>query len=162
MAKPGPTKTPTAILKLHGSWRAKGRPDEKGLSSEMPRMPARVGRYRYAKAFWKANVPFLMELGLMTMLDPIQFTEMCIVFHRMRVAEDLIDADGNEICLKRGTNQMVTHPAVARYEANRKEFLKIADKFGCAPTARASLQLEIKNTGKKTGKEKYFGKKFGS
>lgn len=158
MGKRGPARTPTNILKMRGSWLADKRPDKDGLPSEKPRMPKRVANKRYAKAFWKHNLQMFLDMGLMTRPDSVVYEQWCIVFHKMKVVEELIDKMGGEICRERG--RVVVNPACARYDRHETTWLRLADKFGCTPSARASIQMEIKDTSGKTDTDRFFGKKF--
>ena len=154
MAKPGPQRTPTQILKLRGSWLADTRPDKEGLPTKKVKMPGRVVKHKYAKAFWKKNYQFLFDLGLMSGWAFDGFENMAIVYHWYRSAEDELDEAGKAwTCLKE-TNMI--------YRQCRTDYVKLAKGFGCTPSAQSSIQLEITKPDAPSGKDKYFGKKFGN
>jgi P27 family predicted phage terminase small subunit len=159
MGKRGPNKTPTAILKLHGSWRAKERKDYDGQPSELPdRMPTRLHGNKYAKAFWKKNLQFLHDLGMMTRSDHAAFEEICMVYSEMREAEDVIKAVGAQVCYSRSRGKRVILEEVAVRNKARSEYVRLLMQFGMTPVARAGMDIEIKDRRPKTGKDKFFQK----
>ena len=172
MAKPGPNRTPTIVLRNRGSWLADKRPDKNGPDSveSKPRCPAEVLQLKYAKAFWHKNMPKLMKFGLMTELDPLGFAPLCVMYHKYRSALYLLAAidhpaagyvGGGILVRKKHTNIIVTNPALDAFLKIHKEYYKMLREFGCTPSARGSMELEIKDSSKgNTGKERFFGTKF--
>jgi len=65
----GPPKTPTAVLKLRGSWRAKVRTGEPMLSRgiDVPKPPPSLGKA--GRKAWKAMAPMLHNSGVLTDAD---------------------------------------------------------------------------------------------
>ncbi len=75
MGKRGPKPTPTKILALRGSWRAKTRPNEPIPPAGEPAMPSWLSRS--AKATWKSVVPPLVQMGVASSVDRFALARYC-------------------------------------------------------------------------------------
>ena len=151
MGKRGPAKTPTAVLKLRGSWRGNDRPDSDAPPTVKVEMPYRVKNKRYAKAYWKENYEFLADLGLMSGGSHIVFVEMAMVYHFLRTAELMMKG------------QLMYVPAYAKtYRDHRTDYLRLCKEFGCTPSSQANIKLTVAQAKEPTGKDRFFDKKFGT
>ena len=86
--KPGKRPTPTKVLKLRGSWRAKGRADDLLFSCNRPMMP----RWLTGPAAkeWKRIVPELEKMGILAPVDSTMLAMYCTAFAEWRQADKLI------------------------------------------------------------------------
>lgn len=176
--KPGPKKTPTAILKLRGSWRGDGRPDQEPLPEYKPICPSFLSKA--AKAFWRKNLPVLMENGLMAKLYVPKYTVMCAAYGSWRTAYDAIQKSGGlpfykipdqvRVETKRdGTvietttpGKMVDHPAGRSEQKKWEQFCRALSSFGCDPAAHGSIEIKSAKPKDTTGKDRFFDNKFGN
>jgi P27 family predicted phage terminase small subunit len=67
MAKPGPAPTPTSILKLNGSWRAKTRKDEPSPPKTRPAFPRWLTTE--ARKKWRETIQHLEAMNVLTCVD---------------------------------------------------------------------------------------------
>lgn len=79
MGQRGPAPTPTKILKLRGSWRAKRNAEEPeyGQGVECPKRAS-----TNAPAVWRQLAPLLLETGVLTEADVNCFYRYCVLFSR--------------------------------------------------------------------------------
>lgn len=139
----GPKKTPTAILKLNGSWRGKVRPDA-NEQAEMPEPPSwLVGRVRDV---WMELAPLLLDKGVLTLRDRNALARYCQIWHRWRQAEEFIDAYGSTYTItkadKQGREKVVNtkaHPQARLALALSSLLEKLEADFGMNPAARADI-----------------------
>ncbi len=178
MGKRGPKKTPTAILKLRNSWRADGRPDQEPLPAFKPKCPSFLNKH--AKAFWRKNLPVLMDSGLMAELYVPKLVMLCAAYGSWRDAYDAIQKSGGlpfykipdkvqTVTKKDGTvtetrepGKMVDHPAGRSEEKKWEQFCRALSSFGCDPAAHGSIEIKSGKPKEATGKDRFFGKKFGN
>lgn len=122
VGKRGPQKTPTAQLKLHGSWRAKTRDGEPLPPDGMPECPSWVTGE--ARNTWDRLSVDLYEMGVMTKIDNFAFARYCL--YGVLWLKELSNPGRTEATLERYANQL-----------NRLE-----QSFGLTPSSRASLKTE--------------------
>jgi len=138
MGARGPKKTPTAILKLKGSWQAKHRPDVQE-QAEMPDAPAWLSGKPLAA--WKELAPVLLSKGVLTIRDANALARYCQLFVRWREAEDFMDRHSAIIPVMKGGKVIGTKPhAYARLALGLSAQLeKLEADFGMNPAARADI-----------------------
>ena len=67
MGARGPAPTPTPILALHGSWRAKSRSNEPKPPQGQPQRPSTLSKPQ--KAIWNRLCRMLDQMALLTKVD---------------------------------------------------------------------------------------------
>ncbi len=147
MGKRGPKKTPTAILKLHGSRAVESRGGEPQPPLGRPRCPSFVDQY--AKQVWKQLVPQLEEMGVLTLVDRNALIRYVQTWSRWRRAAEfinengetypLLDNEGNVKCLQQ-------YPQVSIYNKLSDSLLRLEQQFGLTPSARADLKVTKQQT----------------
>lgn len=140
----GPKKTPTAVLKMTGSWRANGRPDSQE-PAEMPPPPSWLaGR---VLEVWKELAPVLLQKGVLTVRDRNALARYCQLWHRWRQAEEFIDTYGSTYTITKtekatGKEKVVNtkaHPQARLALALNTLLEKLEADFGMNPAARADI-----------------------
>jgi P27 family predicted phage terminase small subunit len=138
MGNRGPQPTPTAKLKLSGSWLAAAREKagEPRLPTAIPDVPADVGGDRLAKRFWCETAPLLHRMGVLTAADAGVLAQYCL-----SRAELLRATRALRRCkYDRGTNERRRMSAdVAEL---RGAVLRFGAKLGLSPADRTSLRAE--------------------
>lgn len=154
MARPGPAPTPTAQLKLAGSWRAKTRKGEPKPDVEAPNCPSWLDTE--AKREWKRIVPQLTKLGLLTQIDRADLTAYCESWSAYANACRVIQAEGAIVASTRGT--LTKHPMMRIKNEERAAMLKFSQEFGLSPSARVRVGNGVVKPKKKPkGKARFFG-----
>lgn len=151
MGKRGPKKTPTATLKIRGSWRAGqrgGEPQPEGAIGPCPDWLKEFGREK-----WEEVVAILQPLGLATPADRDALTRYCHAWQDFREAIDFIEKHGPEIVTDKGN--LIPNPAVHRMQAAQNRLDRIGGKFGMTPSERADLHAAPQKT---ADKSKFFKK----
>ena len=147
MAK-GRKPVPLAILKLRGSWRAKGREDTEIRMSGKPRMPQWLSPA--AKQAWKRNVPLLSDLGIILPVDELMLALLCTAFAEWKEADALVGS----LLVKTSKGTLIQHPVVSIRNAAFERLRKMAAEFGMSPSARTGLLLTPKKN--KSSKSRFF------
>jgi P27 family predicted phage terminase small subunit len=124
----GRPRTPTAILKASGSWRAKGRADEPKAALAAPAPPKFLAGEALAE--WKRQVEELIALGVLAKLDRAALTIWCIAWR------DYAEASAGGPLKKGDTHKQ----RFLRAREARETLLKVASQFGFTPAARARLK----------------------
>ncbi len=140
MGRRGPKPTPTAMLRLRGSWRGNIRKGEP--------MPTRPGRPLQppawldatAKALWKELSGELRRCGLLTKCDRASFAGLCEAWSEYRRASDKIEQYGATMTAPSGYE--VQSPWVSIRNKAWSRFSKAASAFGLSPSARTGLQVQ--------------------
>jgi len=140
MGRRGPARTPTKVLALSGSWRAKSRTDEPPADGKTPICPAWLGKH--AKTTWRYIVPRLADMGVLGSTDRNTLARYCQLFVRWREAE----ASG-DVTL---SIKLSAH------------LLKLEREFGLTPSARAGLAKPKDNPHENRGKNRFFQKAAGA
>ena len=138
MGKRGPKPTPTAALALRGSWRAKSRPSEPKPSGGKPRVPAWLPNE--AKTIWKALIPILAEMRVLTTADGFALSRFCTSYARWQrlvlfLAENGETADDHRVKRLRPEVRIASNLA--------DQISRLEQQFGLTPSARASLRMEL-------------------
>jgi len=147
MGKRGPSKTPTAILKVRGSRWANDRPAEPKPPAAKPICPAFLSAA--AKSAWKNLAPQLDEMGVLSRIDRNALARYCESWARWKACAEFIqqygetykqlDNDGN-------VKAVLPWPQVASYGRLAEQLLRLEVQFGLTPSARADLQVERQPT----------------
>lgn len=170
MGKRGPCKTPTAVLKLHGSRRVASRDGEPQPEKNRPRMPN--GLRAEAKNAWRTLVPKLEAAGVLTNIDGGALARYCEMFARWWSLVEFLQSNGEtyQQWEKNDKGVPLLDDAGEKIERDVKQWpqvniagnleirlLRIEQQFGMTPSARADLTLRPTGNEKGTQAEKYLG-----
>ena len=149
MGRRGPPPTPTAALKLRGSWRAKNRvnePTPAGIDAEAPECPEWLREIEYAVDAWNYHVPMLRAIGLLAKLDLNAIARYCATWARYRKCEEIVSAKGSTIIKARydGDGTQCGEEEKDRPEVDRSIRLqgildRLERKLGLTPSDRANF-----------------------
>src|SRR5580765_2397007 len=92
MGARGPAPTPTAILQLRGSWRAKTRTGEPQPQRGKPKCPKSFNREQTTT--WRRLCRMLDQMNILTAVDGHQLERYCIYLCRWRACEEFIARNG--------------------------------------------------------------------
>ena len=161
MGKRGPAKTPTAVLKIRDSWRAKTRDGEPEPSPGLPECPAWLRDK--AKLAWGQLVPLLDDMGVLFRVDEKALARYCELWARWLEASQWIQANG-EVWEKKDEEGNLTYaqqyPQVGIVNKLGEQLARLESQFGMTPSARAGLTVDNdknKTKGKPAqGKSRFF------
>lgn len=140
MGKRGPQKTPTAILKLRDSWRAKTRKGEPKAEASEPGLKCPNWVSKEAKKFWKEIVPHLEAVpGLVRRIDRLALGMLCDALAHYIKAKREIEKKG--ITIKGASGSQISNPANLVLQRAYTRFAKLVREFGMTPAARASIDI---------------------
>lgn len=140
MGRRGPQPTPTATLKVRGSWLARERKGEVDPDPKRPRCP--VWLPEIGKQAWARLSKQLHALGLLTSVDEDALARYCAAYALWR--ETLASlADGKTVLPIRDENGVVVSykdkPEVGRLIKLTEQLNRLGREFGLSPAARAGL-----------------------
>jgi len=136
----GRQPTPTSILKLRGSWRAKTRPHEPQPPALRPACPQWLDGE--ARTLWKHLTPQLVELGVLTLLDRNALTRYVVAWTEWKTCRESLAAHGSfyNVYSQEGLLLRVrTHPLAVRELQLSRHLLELEQQFGMTPSGRAKL-----------------------
>jgi P27 family predicted phage terminase small subunit len=140
----------------------KGNPGRRPLNDKEPQPrtdPPRCPQWinKVAKDKWKAIVPELKAMGVLTYVDGDALANYCQIWARWRAAEEFIQRHGDVLPIKDDTGrvkylQQVPQVSIAR---NLVQVLnRYQQEFGLTPSART--RIHAKPQDKKNDKERFF------
>lgn len=152
----GPKPTPTAVLNNRNSWRGVAREkagEPPGIRTASPKVPGDLNAKE--RHVWRSLCSDLDTLGVLTESDARAAYRYARYFVLWR---DLMDwlADNGEFSESEDGADVV-RPQVRRVETLETAMLKIEDRFGLTPSARARLRAETKPVADSKA-AKFFGK----
>lgn len=144
----GPQPTPTPILQARGSWRAAEREGEVQFERKAPACPAWL--VTEAKAEWRRQVKQLTLAGVIQVVDRAALAVYCEAWAEFalacqQLAKKLEGGDQLDSCAK----------LVKVKNAAADRVMKLADRFGFAPSARARVKAPASQE-KPSGKSRFF------
>lgn len=144
MGKRGPTKTPTEILKLSDTWRGKKRGAEPKPEKAAGKLRCPSWLRKDARAFWRRTVRQLGIMGVLTMADECLVARYAQVFARWRAADAFVAEKGEGYPVYRDGKIVSVHKLPQTVIASQllSELLKMEDRLGLSPSARADLAIE--------------------
>lgn len=145
----GPPPTPTAILKLRGSWRGKRNRAEPQPDGVIPTCPDWLDDY--AKAAWAQIVPRLSGMGILDSVDAHALTVLCQTWARWKRAEEAIMADG--VVMDDGAPS----PHVKIAEGAARALARWFQEFGMSPSARSRIRVPDRKEPVLDDRARYFG-----
>jgi len=150
----GPARTPTKVLEMRGSSRAKSRKGEPEGPPGVPEPPKWLEGE--ARAEWDYLVPILETMRVLTRADRSALASLCEAWGEYRKCSDIVSAEGLTVVNARGNANR--HPAsVAQQEAWTRWF-RLMERFGLTPAARAGMAISTSKPDENRGKTRFFGK----
>lgn len=151
MGRRGPAKTPAAVKRSRGTFRA-DRDAGVELPAGQPRMPAWLSET--AAELWRELAPQLVRENLLTPLDGIVFALLCDTYatflecgewlggdvKKMFVEATRTNNDGEEI-----GSSVYQHPLVGVWHKSRNDLLRLSREFGMTPSSRCGMRLGNKD-----------------
>jgi P27 family predicted phage terminase small subunit len=139
---------PTAVKKLRGNpGRRPLNPDEPKLDAKAPAMPPDLPELAVQE--WKAIVPLLLRLGVITEIDGKALAAYCFAYARWREAEDLVAQLGGRVVTERTyhegectSERFKRNPADVISSDALKLMKSYLIEFGLTPATRSKLRLE--------------------
>ena len=143
MGKRGPAKTPTSILKLRDSWRAKGRTGEPEFEDGIPECPDWLRPE--AKEAWERVIPRLAAVpGLLKAIDGNALARYCQTWAKWRECEDFLAKHGDVFPTKNKRGDVtgfVQYPQVNTAIKLDAALFAMEKQFGMTASARAGLNV---------------------
>lgn len=142
---PGPKPTPTAILKMRGSWRAK-RAGEPQPDVAVPQCRKDLGSA--AKKIWKQTVESLIELGVIGKVDWAALERYAIQFVRWRQCEKFIAKHGlsYEVTTREGESTHRRYQEVDEVRVLARLLQDFEDRYGLNAAGRTKVKTAQKET----------------
>ena len=140
MGKRGPPKTPTPILQMRGSWRAKARNGEPQPEPGAPEKPLALSAE--AERAWDELMPRLEAAGVATEIDGRAFARYCELWATWLDVQAFLAKSGHAHPTKNGKGEVT---GVKLYPQSRlmlqvsEHLLRLEQQFGLTPAARANL-----------------------
>ena len=156
MGKRGPKPTPTEILKLHGSWRGKLNKNEPKPEPGRPTCPSWISDSD--KRVWKAVVPILEKMRVLTKADLNAVTRYCVMFSQWRRCVEFVAKHGETYTVKDAKGRSVRldlFPQVKLAVSLGESMLRLEAHFGLTPSARSRIEAAVEEP-KNTGKARFF------
>ena len=144
MGQRGPPPTPTDILKLRGSWRAKGRLAEPKPPKGAPRCPSWLAAA--AKIVWRQMVAILTELKVLTKADGNALARYCVMWVEWQACTAFVLKYGISYPLKEDKGKVKCFqqfPEVAQRNKLSGDLAKLEAEFGLTPAARTRIEVEV-------------------
>jgi P27 family predicted phage terminase small subunit len=146
MGNRGPAPTPTALLKLRGSWRGEINKNEPMPDRGIPDMPEELEGI--TKECWEQLAPLLDEMGVLTKADSIALQLLCETFANWKRTEELLKQSGDVYPIRDDNGdvkylQQSPYVSISRNYANAlKGMLR---EFGLTPSARSRIEVSDKS-----------------
>lgn len=134
---PGPLRTPTSILKLTGSWRAKARLAEGEPQPILSDATPPDWLEGVALQEWNRLAPEMVSLGVLTIIDRDSLAFYCEAVSDAKYLRKILKEDGLLIPGERG---IVKHPAMQLYREACTRILRFAQELGFTPASRARVR----------------------
>jgi P27 family predicted phage terminase small subunit len=143
MGKRGPAPTPTKVLEMRGSWRAKVNKREPKPAAKRPPCPRWLSPD--AKKVWRELTGILMGMGVLTVADRLALARYCDGFVRWRQMAEYMSSNGEVIETENG---MERAPQVDIYLKLALMLQRLEDRFGLTPSARTRIMLAVEDQGR--------------
>ena len=146
MGKRGPAPTPTTLKVLRGNpGKRKIEPNEPKPRPIAPKPP--VWLPKEAKKIWKEHVPKLEPLGLLTEIDRLQFTSLCLAAANIKLYQQEIERKGAvmKYTTKTGDIYEQARPETSLLHKSIEIVNKLSGKFGLSPADRVGLGVKPKD-----------------
>ncbi len=143
MGRRGPARTPTKVLQLRGSWRAKRREGEPEPDAVAPEPPP--GLSEKARATWDELMPRLAAIGVATEVDGRAFGRYCETWALWTELSAFVQKSGHAHPVKNKRGDIVgvkAYPQVRLLLQTSEHLLRLEQQFGLTPAARAHLAVD--------------------
>lgn len=147
----GTKPTPTEVLKIRGSWRAKTRPNEPEPMHGIPDCPEWLTRE--ARAEWDRQIVDLNARRLLAKSYRAALAMWCQAWGQYVEAVKDVEANGYSYTSDKGNE--VQRPMVGVMHTAFANCLRLGQQFGFSPASQASIQT-VEQTEKKNGKSRFF------
>jgi len=140
MGKRGPKPTPTAMLKLRGSWRGEINKNEPTPEVCIPDCPKELEGN--AKDCWEELAPMLVDMSILTVADGKAFELLCVTFSNWKRSEEMLRKHGDVYPIRDANNEikyLQQSPYVAMARNFGKAFKEMLCEFGLTPSARSRV-----------------------
>jgi P27 family predicted phage terminase small subunit len=138
---PGPRRTPTAILKLRGSWRAKSRANSEPTPEvAIPPRPAYLDAG--ARKEWDRVAAELYHAGVLTRLDMAVLAGYCQNFSRLQEAERGLAEDG--LIVRSPNGYPIQNPYLSIVHEAQRQMRAFAVELGITPASRSRVTVTPK------------------
>ncbi len=164
MAKPGPKKTPTPVLRLRGSRHVRHRKDMK-VKSHRPARP--VWLSSVARKEWDRIVPILENLGILAPIDREMLALYCEAhadyLEAKALVKSLLVKTGEKTTKKKDGSivmsggNVIQHPALSIRNQAWKRLKDICAEFGMSASSRTGIG-NVQTVVKNDAKAKFFEK----
>jgi len=144
----GRKPTPTNILKIRGSWRAKTRPNEPKPEVTKIKAPEFLGPRE--REIFEKMAEKLFDLGVLTEIDAGALTRYASILVRwMDAAKQMAEGVPSFMPVKDENGKVkgfISTPPYMVFNKSNEQLLKLEQEFGLTPAARP--RLESSNGGK--------------
>lgn len=145
MGARGPRPTPTSILELRGSRRAKLNRGEPQPAPGLPDPP--VWLDAEGLAVWNEITPMLDEMGVLTRIDGLALARYCSLWADWIRARQFVSRHGTTYPIKDGNGKVKCFgqfPEVALLHKLSLALSRMEAEFGLTPSARTRLNVPIR------------------
>lgn len=148
MAKRGRKPKPTAIRILEGNPGKRPLPENEPICDYLPSKPHSVGADPLASSEWD-RILHVSPPQLYTAMDETLIGNYCLAWSMLVKAQKDIDENGVQILVQKvhpETGELYItdakiNPSVRIWKAASETMVKLADRLGFTPSARANLKL---------------------
>lgn len=139
MGRRGPKRTPTAVLKIRGSWLATDRSDagERGVG-ELPAPPAWLSEA--SRAQWHHIGQWLVGWGVMLDRYEPGLAELCDAYAQFIAVTEA--AHGQPFWTETDKGGIKPHPVWAEKDRAAKRLKDSLSRYGLTPAAASSVKVE--------------------
>jgi P27 family predicted phage terminase small subunit len=159
MGKRGPAPTPTALLALSGTHRAKKRL-EQGEPQPSADLPVDAPEWLRDRAvdFWTNIVPILVDMGVMTGADCEALAMYCQTLAKLEEYETFIATNGSTYTTHNALGEPLhrVRPEATMAKDMTALASKLGQQFGLTPSSRAHLVVNDPSKNLKTDKNQFF------
>ena len=146
----GPAPTPTKILELRGSRKAResSRKNEPKPDRGRPRCPSWLKGD--AKTEWRKLVEMLDRMGILTKVDGNALARYCRLWQRWRRAEDFIEEYGDQYSFEDKKGNAIgfrIYPSAKLASTLAVELRRLECEFGLTPASRTRISAEATQAG---------------
>lgn len=148
----GRKRTPTQILKLRGSWRAKSRKDEAAAPEGIPDPPETISADPIALEEWQIAVSQMSVLGTISPLHRWLLAGFCLTVARLVKAQDVLQKHGLTQITEKGEQKRPEVSIVSDCTAQIKAYMAEL----CITPASQSKAVGKKPESPAGGKSRFF------
>jgi len=110
------------------------------------------GLGNHGRKMWRNVGQKLVDAGSLDGLDRETFETLCRAYHKMVVADDILEAEGLSVKSERGSKK---HPAFSQWKSYSDLYVKLLSHFGLSPYSRG-VKIQPKQEKKADGKDRFF------